>query len=421
MADNKYAHIDDQGHIVLPPEMVEQWGLSLGDRLPVELYEQALQLRRPVTSLRRVYVEITNQCNLSCSTCMRNVWETDSGHMSVEMFEHILEGASSFSPMPEIFIGGYGEPLSNPDCPAMLERAKSLGMHVSLITNGILLNEKILQQLIDMHLDMLWVSLDGASPECYADVRLGNELPKVIENLKRLRSLRFWRYGSSAWAGYPKLGIAFVATRRNIQDLPELIKMGIQLGAVAFSVSNVLAHNQQLQAESLYQRAVNQVSSRNIQQWKPLIQVPRMDVNHDSQQSIIAILKGDYQLTYSGGALHRNVDQCPFVERGSISIRWDGKVSACLPLLHTHKYFLGDRERHSQAHFVGDLQTQALADIWLDPDYVDLRQRLQLFDFSPCAYCNSCEMASVNLEDCYGNKHPSCGGCLWAQGLIRCP
>jgi hypothetical protein len=30
-------------------------------------------------------------------------------------------------------------------------------------------------------------------------------------------------------------------------------------------------------------------------------------------------------------------------------------------------------------------------------------------------------MADGNQEDCIGNHAPACGGCLWAQGLIRCP
>ncbi len=27
----------------------------------------------------------------------------------------------------------------------------------------------------------------------------------------------------------------------------------------------------------------------------------------------------------------------------------------------------------------------------------------------------------LNEEDCFGNTFPTCGGCLWAQGVIRCP
>ena len=35
-------------------------------------------------------------------------------------------------------------------------------------------------------LDVLWVSLDGATPEGFGDVRLGAELPLILENLRHL-------------------------------------------------------------------------------------------------------------------------------------------------------------------------------------------------------------------------------------------
>jgi hypothetical protein len=90
-------------------------------------------------------------------------------------------------------------------------------------------------------------------------------------------------------------------------------------------------------------------------------------------------------------------------------------------LLYTHKHFLDRRERTSREYFVGNVHANSLPDIWNDSQYLALRKRLQDFDFSPCAFCNSCEMANDNLEDCFGNVHPTCGGCLWARGLIRCP
>jgi MoaA/NifB/PqqE/SkfB family radical SAM enzyme len=414
-------HIDEHGRLILPPEVAQRLGLMPGIKVTLDENEHSLTIPRPVTSLNRVYVEVTNQCNLNCSTCMRNVWNVEFGCMSLDTFERVLVGIDAFSPNPEIFLGGYGEPLSNPDCLPMIMRAKSKGLRVSLITNGILLSEEISRQLIDLKLDMLWVSLDGASAECYADVRLGNELHHVIENLKCLRALRFWAYGSSPWAGYPRLGIAFVAMKRNIHDLVEVIKLGTNLGVVEFSISNVLAHNQQLRDENLYLRSMNQVTSRYAQQWKPLVHLPRMDVDNNTTATIIELLRCTNQLDLFGSKLNQNVDRCPFIERGSLSVRWDGKVSPCLPLLYSHTYFLDDRERCSRAHFVGDLNERNLPEIWDDPGYLDLRDRLQSFDFSPCTYCNSCEMANDNLEDCYGNTTPACGGCLWAQGLIRCP
>ena len=252
MKEQLYATVDDEGRLVLPPETVAAWGLTSGNRMRIEPDGNGMRLRPPINTLRRVYIELTNQCNLNCSTCMRNVWDVEFGNMSGETFERILSGVSAFKPKPEIFIGGYGEPLFHPNCVRMLEKAKSLGLRVSMITNGILLTEAVAQKLIDLQLDMLWVSLDGASPECYEDVRLGNALPTILKNLKRLRELQVNRYGLSNWNMLPHLGIAFVAMQRNIHDLPEVIRLGTNVGVMEYSISNVLAHNQALQQSNLY-------------------------------------------------------------------------------------------------------------------------------------------------------------------------
>jgi MoaA/NifB/PqqE/SkfB family radical SAM enzyme len=300
----------------------------------------------------------------------------------------------------------------------MLERAKKLGYRVSLITNGILLSEQIIQKLVEMKLDMLWVSLDGASPECYADVRLGDALPKVIQNLTRLRLYKYQAFGISNWGGFPKLGIAFVAMQRNIHDLDNVMKLGINLGAVEFSITNVLAHDKQLLDENLYMRSMDLIAVQDI---LPLVHMPRMDVTSQTSQAIAALLRRINRLEFFGSELNQDIDQCPFIERGSLAIRWDGKVSPCLPLLYTHRYYLDQRERLSKEYFVGDIHKTNLYQIWNDENYRELRKRLQDFDFSPCVFCNSCEMASENMEDCFGNVQPACGGCLWARGLIRCP
>ena len=147
MTGTLYAHIDEQGRVILPPKLAEEWGLVPGNSLPIESDGQGLRLRPPITSLRRVYVEITNRCNLNCSTCMRNVWDVEYGCMTEQTFEHILSGIQTCSTKPELFIGGYGEPLSHPACLKMIEEAKFLGLRVSLITNGILLDEDRLSEI----------------------------------------------------------------------------------------------------------------------------------------------------------------------------------------------------------------------------------------------------------------------------------
>lgn len=418
MAKIHYARINERREISLPSHLARQLGLIPGDDIRVEINGSGLHLLPSVHTLKRVYVEATNKCNLTCSTCMRNVWDVKYGQMSGDVFGRILSGLEAFPDKPELFLGGYGEPLSHPGILDMIARARAKGHRVSLITNGILLTASVIRQLIDLGLDMLWVSLDGASPECYTDVRLGDALPLVIQNLTELRTQKYQRFGGSNWIGHPTLGIAFVAMKRNIHDLNEVIRLGSRLGAVEFSISNVLAHNTELLDENLYMRSLDLTAGLEI---RPLVHMPLMDIQPETVKSLTNVLKEMYQLEFTGSPLNRDVDRCPFIERGSLSIRWDGQVSPCLPLLYTHSHFLYERKRTSREYFVGDIRTDELSVIWNQQNYRELRQRLQDFDFSPCAFCNSCEMANDNVEDCFGNTQPTCGGCLWARGLIRCP
>jgi MoaA/NifB/PqqE/SkfB family radical SAM enzyme len=115
------------------------------------------------------------------------------------------------------------------------------------------------------------------------------------------------------------------------------------------------------------------------------------------------------------------VDACPFVEQGSTAVRWDGQISPCLPLLHTSDSYLGKALRRTHAHSVGSLLERGLLDLWNDPAYLAFRRRVRRFEFSPCLSCTRCELSRENCEDCLDSPFPTCGGCLWAQGIIQCP
>lgn len=419
MKKNQQLHaiVDPEGRLVLPSELTEMLGLTPGAEVTLEPEENSVRLLRPVSHLARIYVEVTDRCNLDCTTCMRNVWMEPQGFMSSETFDRVLEGAFQILPKPLIFFGGYGEPLLHPEIAEMVHRCRLAGCRVELITNGILLNEDMALNLMKAGLDRLWVSIDGASPECFADVRLGASLPQVVENLKRLRPLRvhFPHHAPSM-----QLGISFVAMRRNIQELPEVIKLGVSLGAMHIMVTNVLAHTPQLNDQTLYRRSLQEGGYLNSPH-KPRVDLPRMDNTPDTAETLNALSDGRCTIHVAHTDPARAVDVCPFIERGSLSVRWDGMVSPCLPLLHTHDSYLYDRMRITHAYMVGNLKEKSLLDIWQDPEYTLLRRRLQQFDFSPCSYCNCCDLAGENLQDCLNSPQPVCGGCLWAQGIIQCP
>ena len=185
-----WAEVDERGRLVLEPDVAAQYGLAPGARVRLDLDTNSVRLHRPVTHLAKLYIEPTNWCNIDCRTCMRNNWDVETGFMSAATFERILSGIKALPSPPTVMFSGIGEPLSHGRIATMIAAVKALGCRTEMITNGTLLSEKRSRELIDAGLDLLWVSIDGARPESYADVRLGAELPLVLQNLRRFRRLR---------------------------------------------------------------------------------------------------------------------------------------------------------------------------------------------------------------------------------------
>jgi MoaA/NifB/PqqE/SkfB family radical SAM enzyme len=411
-----WAEVDERGRLILPPEVAQQNGLNPGSKVRLDEGHNFVRMHRPVTHLTKVYIEPTVACNLDCITCFRNAWEQPIGRMTDETFERILAGLKELSPMPSVYFGGIGEPLFHPKTTEWIRRVKEFGVKVELITNGTILNEKKAQQLIDAGLDVLWVSLDGATPESFADVRMGAELPLILDNLKRLFRMR-----KKGHFPKPEIGVAFVAMKRNIADLPKIIEMGHTFGARYYSVSNVQPTTADLQDERLYVR-----TTRNIAYLPspvlPKLSLPKMDFNQETQAALSEAFNSGCNVSYAGNNWGGANDVCNFVESGTMSIAWTGEVSPCWPLMHTHMSYLHGKPRLSKKHIIGNVRDKSLNDIWFDPGYLAYRERLHNFVFAPCTFCGGCDLSESNEEDCLGNDiAPVCGGCLWAQGIVQCP
>ena len=415
------AYVDEEGRLIIPREELSLYGLKPGSQIRVERKADSLLLRCPVTHLRKVYIEPTNRCNLDCRTCIRNVWDEPLGQMSSAVFDRIMEGLRDVSPTPTVFFGGFGEPLAHPDIVEMVTMAKSLGANVELITNGMLLTPDISRKLIEVGLDTLWVSIDGSTPESYADVRLGAALPQVLANLADFRKIR-WASCSREWLGdynaKPAIGVVFVAMRSNIADFPAVVRLSSQFGAKRFLLTNLLPYTPAMCKEILYNLALTDTTYASS---LSNLDLPKINVDEITRDSLYAAMRSGHGVTFAGRSLGDTNDLCPFVETGATAISWDGNLSPCLPLLHNHVSYVDDRERFSRRYVVGNLDISNFSSLWNDHVHLAFRDRVQRFDFSPCTWCGGCDMAEKNEEDCFGSPFPTCGGCLWAQGVIRCP
>ncbi len=377
----------------------------------------------PAGQPAKVYIEPTSLCNLDCRTCIRHSWKEPLGLMERGTFGRIMESLREFSPPPDVFFGGLGEPLLHPDIVDMIRQTKSLGGSVEIITNGTLLTSAVSAQLIDARLDMLWVSLDGATPESYSDVRLGAALPSVLTNLAAFRDLRMERckaLGYITMDGYPLyekpgISIAFVAMKRNINDLPALLSLAARLSVSRFMVSNVLPYTREMCEEALYSNALMDM--------RPLcrLELPRIDINGITGKALGEAARAGWDMSIRGADPDRARDNCPFMESGSTAVSWQGNVSPCLPLLHSHTRFVHGLEHYCRSWVIGNVNDRKLADLWNLKEYADFRSRAEAFDFSPCSSCGGCDLSENNETDCQGSPFPACGGCPWAQGVVQCP
>jgi MoaA/NifB/PqqE/SkfB family radical SAM enzyme len=370
-----------------------------------------------VHRLRKVYVEPTTKCNLRCHTCMRHSWDEPAADMQMATYARLLDGLRKIGTIQTVAYWGIGEPLMHPRIVAMIASAHAIGMQTELITNGQLLSDKMATGLVDAGLDRIVVSLHGPRIEGPVTDDAGSNPGRIRENLHALRRARQGR-----GLGKPEIAVEFVLARSNLGQLQHLPRTAQDLGASTVYLTNVLPYSRDLGAEILYAlSAVSETFAIRFEQTNGFV-LPRFD----ARPEILEALRNlpvrasrdsrhplDVPPTYRG--------QCPFLERGALAVRWDGGVSPCVELLHSHVVYVIGREKHVQPYVLGSLERQALEEIWQGTEYWRFRERLQEFDFSPCVGCGGCDMAESNGEDCIGSPFPSCGDCLWARGVILCP
>ena len=88
---------------------------------------------------KRVYIEITNVCNLKCSFCLPH--SRENRFMTFEEFKIILEKIKPFTNY--IYLHIKGEPLLHPDVDKFIKYAFDEGFQINLTTNATLLDKHL--------------------------------------------------------------------------------------------------------------------------------------------------------------------------------------------------------------------------------------------------------------------------------------
>jgi tungsten cofactor oxidoreducase radical SAM maturase len=345
--------------------------------------------------LKKLYIEITNMCNLNCKMCFRRFWKDALGEMSFEKFKEIFAQLKDFPSLKTIYLGGIGEPTIHPEFLKIVEMIKNAGYRLEFGSNGTRLAE-ISDDLIKLGVDKIMVSIDAPDPAIYRDIR-GTDFMSVEENIMHLQERK------KALGKYlPEVGIEVVVMKSNVHLLHGILPLAHKLGVNHILFSNLMPFSKQLSKEIIYDGSVDYellVDSLNadIGKYKVRLQFPKFNLQTDRV--------------------------CQFIENKSAVIRWDGEVAPCYRFLHSYTEYIFGREKDVNAYSFGNVFEKSLLDIWTSREYESFRYIVKNAIYPSCTDCSLrdyCDFTKNTDLDCWGNN-PSCGDCLWARGLIQCP
>lgn len=354
---------------------------------------QEIRLVPLLDDVEKIYIEITSKCNFDCVTCIRNIWQEETGQMKESMLNNIIDQLAKLPNVKTVHFGGFGEPLTYPNMLEVIEKVKAMGIKVEMVTNGSLLTDSVRDALIDLKLDKLFVSIDGTQ-EKFADIRKGGEYDDVINNLHALVDSK-----KQQRSRYPIISLVFVAMKKNITHLPKLKQIANDLGVYEILVTNVMPYTHHLKDEIIY----------DIDDTIPLLG------GNDSLWTMLRASLPPMKL--------RTYRNCKFITDKALCITWQGDVSPCYPLMHSHKCFVYNREKRVYKKSFGNIYNETISGIWTKPDYARFRSHLLNNEYpscTDCKYLDGCSYTDDNEADCWGNS-PSCADCLWSREMIVCP
>ena len=132
---------------------------------------------------KRIYIEITNICNLNCSFCPTT--NRIKKNMSIDEFKTIIERIHNYT--NHIYLHIKGEPLMHPNLDEILKICNIYNINVNITTNARLLKNKI-DIINNNKIRQINISLHS-----FNDIEEIKELLKVIDKINNTYiSLRLW-------------------------------------------------------------------------------------------------------------------------------------------------------------------------------------------------------------------------------------
>ncbi len=188
----------------------------------------------PLVAPDTVQISLTNACNLKCKMC--SVWSNPDRQNEMPAAEvlKIVDQAAEWG-IPEVNLCG-GEPLLSGKCFDVIRYAGKKGMKVILTTNGTLIDSGIAAELSGSGVDIVCISLDGATAAVHDSIRgVPGAYGKIIEGIKSLHAAKK--------AGRPVIVLILTLHNDNLDEAVEYVRMAKRLGVDAVYLTSLVADN----------------------------------------------------------------------------------------------------------------------------------------------------------------------------------
>lgn len=204
-------------------------------QLMVKSSQHILRQREQDLPLEHVFLPLTQRCNLRCPMCMRHVPKNwDASDAAPEILQSVLH-AGPF--LHSVVPGGTGETLLYEDLMDVIGEFKKRmpeDSQVGFNTNGTLMTERTASRLIDLGVDWITFSVDGASRPIYERIRIGADFDLVIKNIARTVERR-----NASGQKNLLLQSNYVIQGENVHEIPAFARLAGSLGLDSITFSHL--------------------------------------------------------------------------------------------------------------------------------------------------------------------------------------
>jgi MoaA/NifB/PqqE/SkfB family radical SAM enzyme len=199
-------------------------------------YQHLLLGKDDDVPVERVTVYVTRRCNLDCDMCWRGLFKTSLNQDTPsEVIDAVVEASSELA---SVLLHGDGEPLLNPmvfDTVTRLKKKMRSAGRVGVFTNGMLLDGEAIRRLVGGGINWIQVSLDGATESTNEQIRRGSSFQRIVNNIDKAVA-----YGKKTRTADLDFTIQFTARQANAHELPDLVKLGSDLGVDNICVAHLI-------------------------------------------------------------------------------------------------------------------------------------------------------------------------------------